>query len=233
MTPTETPTDTPTDTPTATPTETPTDTPTETPTETPTLTPSMTPTETPTSTPTDTPTVTPTSTPTSTPTDTPTETPTLTPSMTPTSTPTATVTETPTSTPTFTPAPPMIREPVEPGDGTVDGTSSPNCAEIRICLAAVGSIVGTPPCGELGSPDTLLGSGPTDGSGMFSIVLSQPLAANQCIYAYDTCTDRLSDPACARVPAPAPAMSPRLMLLALGMLCLIALFSLVRMRREM
>jgi len=53
-----------------------------------------------------------------------------------------------------------------------------------------------------------------------------PLALNQCIYVCDTCTMLASDVACAHPPAPAPAMSPRMTVVAMLVLGLVALFRL-------
>ncbi|HSP99255.1 MAG TPA: hypothetical protein VL049_18690 [Candidatus Dormibacteraeota bacterium] len=259
---TETPTDTETPTITETPSETPTATQSETPSETPTVTETQTPSETPTvtetATPSDTPTFTPTATPTSTPTDTrtstntPTVTPTFTPSSTPSSTPTATPTSTPTqtrtststptitptftpsstrtSTPTHTPRPPVIIPGVHPGDSTVPGNGQPNCSLFEVCLIGGGGAdPSIPPCT---APDSIIGSGPSNGAGNFNIPISPPLIANQCIYVFDTCNQLVGPVACARPAAPAPAMSPRMTVVAMLVLGLVALFSLLRLKRQ-
>jgi len=56
---------------------------------------------------------------------------------------------------------------------------------------------------------------------------------NQCVYVYDTCTMLVSDVACARPPAPAPAMSPQMTVVAMLVLGLLALVSLLRLKRDM
>jgi hypothetical protein len=85
-----------------------------------------------------------------------------------------------------------------------------------------------PPCT---GPDTLLGFGSSLPSGVFHIDIAPPLAANQCIYAYDTCNDLVGAPACARPPAPVPALSPYALLAALSTLIAAALVALGRLRR--
>jgi hypothetical protein len=56
---------------------------------------------------------------------------------------------------------------------------------------------------------------------MFDITVP-PLAPDQCIYAFDTCVDRTSPLRCAFVAAPAPTLSPRMLVVALGVLGCIA-----------
>jgi hypothetical protein len=253
---TETPTETPTDTPTATPTNTPTATSTATVTATATDTPTATATPTQTgtatatntgtatatatntrtSTATATNTATPTATNTATATRTGTNTPTVTntptitqtftntPTRTPSSTPSATPTRTPTRTPT--PAAVVINGPIAPGAGNVTGSASANCANITICLA---DGTGAAPC--LNPPGSVLASGASNAGGHFNITVP-PLIVNQCIYAFDTCTGLASAVTCARLPAPAPALSARLLAVAVGVLSLIALVGLARTRRR-
>jgi len=55
--------------------------------------------------------------------------------------------------------------------------------------------------------------------------------ANECIYAFDTCSMLVSSVTCITPPAPAPALSPRMLALALAMLSLIALLGLRRLWR--
>ena len=244
MTPTATPTNTQTTTPTMTPTDTPTATPTITPTVTPTSTPSDTPTATPTGTPTNTPTVTTTNTATNTPTNSPTRTPTTTPTQTSTSTPSATPTRTTTITPTRTPSSTpsatstsspsrtptpvgvVINGPLAPGAGNVTGSASSNCANITICLV---DGTGAAPC--LNPPGSVLATGASNAGGQFNIAVP-PLMVNQCIYAFDTCTGLASAVTCARLPAPVPTLSARLLAVAVGVLSLIALVGLARTRRS-
>jgi hypothetical protein len=143
---------------------------------------------------------------------------------------TNTVTATPTRTDTRTPtlAPPLITGELEPGDGTIPGTSNP-CNLIDICLIGGGGVTpSNPPCT---APDSILGSGPSNGT--FNIPITPPLTVNQCIYAYDTCNMLVGNVACARQPAPAPALSPRGTLFAVIALSLVALFGLLRLRRDM
>jgi hypothetical protein len=131
-----------------------------------------------------------------------------------------------TSTPT--PTAPIINTPIEPGDGTVTGTGTSNCSEIDICEIGSGNIPSTPPCT---APDTKIGMGPAGPNGSFSITVPA-LAANECIYAFDTCAMLTSPVACARLPAAAPALSERLLIVALGVLSLVALVGLGRLRRQ-
>jgi len=56
-----------------------------------------------------------------------------------------------------------------------------------------------------------------------------PLIINQCLYAFDTCADRISPVVCAHQAALAPALSPPLLALAAGLLSLIALLQLRRL----
>ncbi len=232
-TPTATPTHTPTETPTATPTATPTDTPTETPTETPTATPTETPTDTPTATPTDTPTDTPTPTPTDTPTDTPTATPTGTPTETPTQTPTATETSTPTATPTMTPthAEPVLDAGLAPGDDTVTGSARPNRGPTCIQIYEVGpnNVIDVPP-----PDDELLGQGGTDAGGNFTIMLTRPLVTGDVIYAVDVCDipPLAGAPVLITGPAAAPLLSSAMVAVSIGILGLVGLLAMGRMRQD-
>ncbi len=230
QTPTSTPTRTPTITPTSTPTLTPTDTPTTTPTRTPTSTPTMTPTSTPTRTPTNTPTITPTSTPTSTPTITPTSTPTRTPTDTPTITPTRTLTSTPTITPTPQPAAPALAAGLAPGDDNVSGTGAPGRGPTCIRIYEIGpnKVVDIPP-----PDDVLLGQGGTDAGGNFSIVLTRPLVAGDVIYALDVCDDPPLAGALLLIfdPAAAPLLSASMIAVGIGVLGLVALLAMARLRK--
>jgi LPXTG-motif cell wall-anchored protein len=72
----------------------------------------------------------------------------------------------------------------------------------------------------------------SDATGMFNIALNQPLAEGDCIYVFDTCTGLVGPVACAFGPAPAPTLSPRLLLLAIGVLSAIAGLGLRRRRRD-
>ena len=79
---------------------------------------------------------------------------------------------------------------------------------------------------------TILGSGPTNAMGHFNIPINPPLGDNECIYAFDTCTMEISPVVCIRPAAPAPAMSPRVLGVALAMLSLIAFVGLLRLRQR-
>jgi len=217
-----------TSTPTETPTETPTsaNTPTCTPTNTPTLT--HTGTSTPTSTPTRTPTLTPTLTPTRTPTLTPTHTPTVTATSTPTSTPS--VTDTPTVTPTPPSETPVITGGNTDGSTTVTGQAPPECptANNQILIYDCGI---PPVCHD--ADDTVIGMTMKDANGMFIVHLSPPLHAGQVIYITDGCFDPLlfGPPVVVQAQAPAPVMSPGILVLLAGGLGLIGFVNLLRVRR--
>ena len=100
---------------------------------------------------------------------------------------------------------------------------------MQICLIGGGGTTPSmPPCS---APDTLLGMGPVSSNGQFDIPIP-PLMANQCIYAFDTCAMLTSPVACAREAAPAPALSARALALAVGVLSLIALIGIGRVRRR-
>ena len=149
---------------------------------------------------------------------------------TPTATSTPTSTSTRTSTPTHTPRPPVINPGVEPGADSVTGTGQPNCNLIQICLIGGG---GTEPAdAPCQAPDSVLGSGPSNVFGNFTIPIAPSLSVNQCVYAYDTCNDLVGPASCARLPAPAPAMSPRMTVVAMLILSLVALVGMLRLRRE-
>jgi len=221
--------DTPTATATATPTVTPT--PTQTATDTATPTPTATATVTPSSTATATASVTPTRTLTATASATPSTTASATVSRTPTVTRTSTSILTPSLTPTRSatvrPTDPRITiNGVQPGDDSVSGRATPNCGSVLVCLiGSGGSTPSTPPCS---APDSRLDTGPTGPTGRFTIAVA-PLIINQCLYAFDTCADRISPVVCAHQAALAPALSPPLLALAAGLLSLIALLQLRRL----
>ena len=228
---TSTATATPTDTATA--TATPTDTATATATATNTATATATSTATATATATGTASQTATATPTCTPTATssPSQTATGSQTHTPTSTGTTTQTPTVTNTPTSTPAVPQLDTGVGPGDDSVGGSGEPDCGDIRIChIGGSGTTPSSPPCT---APDTVLGSGPSDGAGNFDIMIAPPLSAFECVYAYDTCNSLVGPTLCAGSPAPAPALSPRLLALSMAVLGLVALLGLHRRRRDL
>ncbi|MBX3023985.1 hypothetical protein KF840_03650 [bacterium] len=78
------------------------------------------------------------------------------------------------------------------------------------------------------APDSLLGSGTTSGAGRFEIAIAPPLAPGACVYAVDTCTMLTSAVECATSAAPAPALGPRALLLALAALMAVAVVGLRR-----
>jgi hypothetical protein len=100
--------------------------------------------------------------------------------------------------------------------------------EIDICEVGSGTTPSVPPCT---GADTKLGMGPAGSNGSFSITVP-PLMANECIYAFDTCAMLTSPVVCARLPAPVPALSQQLLVVALGVLSLVALVGLGRLRRR-
>jgi hypothetical protein len=105
--------------------------------------------------------------------------------------------------------------------------SGPPCQLYQVCsIGGGGTTPSDPPCT---APDTVIGSGPSNGN--FNIAVP-PLAVNQCVYVFDTCTMLISDVACARPPAPAPAMSPQMTVVAMLVLGLVALVSLLRLKRD-
>jgi hypothetical protein len=80
-------------------------------------------------------------------------------------------------------------------------------------------------------PDTIIGSGMSGPTGQFNIPVSPPLAIGECIYAFDTCSQLVSPVTCIFPPAPAPALSPQHLAVALGFLSLIGLIGVRRLRR--
>ncbi len=227
-TPTTTPTDTPTETPTTTPTETPTTTPTETPTSTPTETATQTPTTTPSVTSTSTPTQTPTTTATVTATKTPTGTPTDTPTITPTTTTTATPTSSATATPSPTPVGPSITGGATAGSTVVTGRGAPN--EASTCIRIMDC--GTDRICQNGD-DNVLGQGGTSAAGFFSITLTRPLVGGEPIYVIDSCLGTPPGQVGAVIlvsrSAPAPALSPGMILALAASLTLVGLLGLRRL----
>ena len=151
-----------------------------------------------------TPTNTPTSTPTNTPTNTPTPTPTNTPTNTPTSTPTSTPTNTPTNTPTRTNTP------------TITPTCTPTSTPTR---------TGTPT--QTPTITATRTAAPFENAG-----------GNQaCHDGIDNDNNGLTDcqdPVCANIPpcaTAAPMMSPRMTLVLVGVLGIVGLLGLGRLRR--
>ena len=149
----------------------------------------------------------------------------------PTDTPTVTPTTTSSATPTETPTPvgPAITGGDDPGSNEVTGTGSPDRDPGCLEVYEVGP--NRVPDGGTGD-DELLGSGGTDASGNFSIMLNRPLKRGDVIFIVDTCAvPPLSGPVdLITGAAPAPTLSPALLLVALVMLGMIALVGL-RQRR--
>ena len=154
--------------------------------------------------------------------------PTNTPTLTPTITSTPTVSATPTETPAKAPA---ITGGDEPGSNEVTGTGPPN--RDPDCLKVYE--VGPNRVPDGGAPDdVLLGSGGTDANGNFTIMLSRPLKSGDIIFIVDTCAMPPTSGPLDLITgaAPAPALSPALLAVALAMLSLIALAGVRRRRRD-
>jgi hypothetical protein len=66
----------------------------------------------------------------------------------------------------------------------------------------------------------------------FAIAIMPPLQDGDCIYAFDTCSSLISAVRCAVAPAPVPALSAPAMAVAAGVLGLIALLGVARLRRR-
>jgi hypothetical protein len=175
---------------------------------------------------------TPTVTPTNTPTATPTASPTVTPTNTPTETPTASPTVTPTSTPTATPQAPVITGGNTAGSTTLIGHSGTKAG----CVAGDLQVFDCGPNATCYDSDDFplpLAGASRDAAGNFSITLVQPLMPGQVIYVTDNCFDPiLRGPAIAvGVPPAAPLLSPAMIAVMMGMLSLVGLFGLARVRR--
>jgi len=191
----------------------------------PTMTPSVTPTTSATPTPSNTPTITttPTITPTVTspPTGTPTQSPTPSPSHTATATPTPTATSTPTTTPTPTNTPfaPFIEGGANFGSTQLRGRSAPStdCAPGTIQAFDCGP---NHMCHDGDDLPLSTVSATRDGEGHFTITVSPPLVGGQIIYIADNCFDPVLRGTSRLVssPAPVPLLSPRLLLLLVGVL---------------
>jgi hypothetical protein len=129
-----------------------------------------------------------------------------------------------------TPVPPDVGGDLVPGLFFITGHASPNCIAIQVCQVGGGGVTpSSPPCTP---PDTLLGSGPSNASGAFGILITPPLQGGECIYVFDTCSGLTSAVRCVVTPAPAPALSDRALLLACAILSAVALLGLMRLRRS-
>ena len=181
------------------------------------------------------PTQTPTHTPTPSVTATASATGTATATRTTTATRTASATRTVTTTPTA--GPPVIDPPLKPNDTRVPGSGPPNRndGEMLICLiGGTNPIPNMPPCM---APDSIISMCGTDGAGRFIDggfpgCIVPPLQIGQCVYAYDTITMLISNVVCVTAPAPAPALQPPMLLVALAILAVIAAIGLRRIRRS-
>jgi hypothetical protein len=155
-----------------------------------------------------------------------------------TATTTGTVTSTRTAAATPTPGPPIIDPPLNPGDTRVPGSGPPGRADGQIFICLIGgpdpTMPNVPPCQ---GPDTNIGMCGTTGAGAFIDngspgCLVPPLQIGQCVYAFDTVTMLISNVVCVAPPAPAPALSAQMIVVALALLTAIAGVSLQRLRRQ-
>jgi hypothetical protein len=147
----------------------------------------------------------------------------------PTDTPTETSNATPTETPT--PVVPAITGGDEPGSTEVTGTGPLNRDPDCLKVFEVGPNRG--PDGGTGD-DEFLGGGGTDAEGNYSIMLNRPLKTGDSIFIVDTCAELPTSSPVDLITgaAPAPALSPALLAVALVMLSLIALLGLRHRRRH-
>jgi hypothetical protein len=106
---------------------------------------------------------------------------------------------------------------------------------IQICVATNPPFPDDPPC----PPGSVLGTGGTNASGDFvsngmqCIPLSRPLESGECIYAFDVCLQLVGPVSCVTAAAPAPALMPSMLAVAVAMLMLIGGFGIYRRwRRE-
>ena len=85
-----------------------------------------------------------------------------------------------------------------------------------------------------GPDDNLIGQGGTNSSGVFTITLTRPLVAGEEIYALDTCEGvppgQLGPIIIVVRPAPAPVMSPAMIVVLAASLSLVGLLGLSRLR---
>lgn len=155
-----------------------------------------------------------------------------------TATSTRTITNTRTATSTPTQGPPIIDPPLNPGDTRVPGSGPPNRSDGQMLICLIGgqppNVPNPVPCQ---APDSVISQCGTTGGGIFFDqgfpgCVVPPLVIGQCVYAYDTVTMLISNVVCVAPAAPAPALSPRLIGLALAMLTAIAALALHRRRRH-
>jgi hypothetical protein len=85
-----------------------------------------------------------------------------------------------------------------------------------MCTLASATQVGGPKC--------------PNASGAFTITLTAPLVCGDFVFAYDNCTLRTGPLHLVACPAPAPAMSSRVIGVLAGTLALIGLLGLLRLR---
>lgn len=121
------------------------------------------------------------------------------------------------------------------GSSTVTGTSNPQCIGGVVKIFDCGPEV-PPICAhcttEVGCPDQKIGQGTKDSKGNFVITVTPPLKPGQIIYATDGCTDPAlvgPDTVVTR-PAPAPVLSPHLMLMLVAVLGLVGVLGVRRLR---
>lgn len=118
------------------------------------------------------------------------------------------------------------------GSDTLTGVTVPEdcllgtCSGVQIYTCAAGDCtVGS--ATPIGSPVC------SDASGNFTVTVP-PLVAPEFIFAYDTCTGRMGPIDPVRLSGTeAPAMSSRMIGVLAGMLALIGLFGLLRLRRDL
>ena len=124
------------------------------------------------------------------------------------------------------------------GSERVFGTGTPNAAPGDTCIAIYAAGPNRVPDQPPGSvDDELLGTGGTDANGNFvdatenlGISLSRALMPGDIIFAADICQDLVGQVAVIEPAAPAPALSPVLLALAVALLALIGSLGVLRRR---
>ncbi len=126
---------------------------------------------------------------------------------------------------------PALETGLAPGDDNVTGTGRPGRGPTCIQIYEIGpnNVVDVPP-----PDDELLGQGGTDAGGNFSIMLTRPLVAGDAIYAVDVCEDPvlIGQPVLIFDPAAAPLLSAPMVAAGIGILGLVGLLAMGRMRRD-